>query len=277
VVAGSKIGEFVRALDGDPDAVVTDIWMARAFGLKTDNPTDREHRIIQRIIRTKARELNMRPAQLQAAIWRGSAMYDAERKGKPFKAEEYDAYGAQLLRRARNIFPDYKAFAGSGKKRVALPLPADYELYGMFAHTAKATWEYMGGSRFKRVLLASIRDRLRALSRLHKDVRGDASVRAFLAFTVLEAGLEERRWRRLVANALGGVPSQSAWHAACREAETLLSMGVHFNLAPTTLAKHNPYHDNLGRFTTADGAAVPRHRRNFAYNDSGVLRRTRPL
>ena len=233
-VAGSKIGEFVRALDGDPNAVVTDIWMARAFGLKTDTPTDREHRIIQRIVTTKAKELGMTPSSLQAAIWNGAARADFVRRGRPFPEEDFKGYGSQLLRRARDTDPEFKRTSGSGKNKITLPIPADHEYFGMFSQASVRTWEIIGGSTYKRALLGQIRDRIRTRSRFYKVDRASSALRMLLALTVLEAGLDERKWRRLVSTALGGVPPNGAWESACRDAEPFFNAGRQFNIAAQT-------------------------------------------
>jgi hypothetical protein len=243
VVAGSKIGEFVRALEGDTNAVVTDVWMARAFGLEKE-PTDREFRIIRRILTRKAATLGTTPRDLQAMIWRGIVIGTAKERAvtSPYEPEDYESYGAQLLRRARNIFPEYKQTSGAGKKRVTLPLPADYELFGMLAETAKTTWGYIGGSEYKRQLLGEIRDGLRRRSRFYKaDRDGVAALRVFLALTVLEAGLDRRTWRTLVRRALAARPSDAQWQQANADAEALLTMGVHYDLAPQdAVEKYDP-------------------------------------
>ena len=69
---GIKSNAFARALWGDPNAVVVDVWMIRAFG-RGDWPsmTDRRYRRIAGWIRGIATRLDWPAAEAQAAIWTG--------------------------------------------------------------------------------------------------------------------------------------------------------------------------------------------------------------
>ena len=69
-IRGPKTSAFSRALQGDPDAVVLDVWMAKALAV--------DQRAFARIpvreeatrrIRRVARKLDWTPAETQAAIW----------------------------------------------------------------------------------------------------------------------------------------------------------------------------------------------------------------
>jgi hypothetical protein len=66
---GLKTNAFARAIAGDLNAVVIDIWMCRAAGLGKDSLTTGQYRAISDAVRTVAREHNMAPAVMQALIW----------------------------------------------------------------------------------------------------------------------------------------------------------------------------------------------------------------
>ena len=66
---GLKTNAFARAIAGDQNAVVIDIWMCRAAGLGKDSLTTGQYRAISDAVRTVAREHNMAPAVMQALIW----------------------------------------------------------------------------------------------------------------------------------------------------------------------------------------------------------------
>ena len=68
---GPKTNAFARAIAGDADAVVVDVWMCRAAGLGKDAPNATEYRAIADAIRTLALTpaVCMAPATLQALLW----------------------------------------------------------------------------------------------------------------------------------------------------------------------------------------------------------------
>ena len=68
---GPKTNAFARAIAGDPNAVVVDVWMCRAAGLGKDAPNATEYRAIADAIRSIAATptVNMAPATLQALLW----------------------------------------------------------------------------------------------------------------------------------------------------------------------------------------------------------------
>lgn len=70
-LTGRKISSFAKSLAGDKNAVVVDLWMMRAFGMKTDRPTVKQYTIIESYIREQASIMGIFPCELQAMIWVG--------------------------------------------------------------------------------------------------------------------------------------------------------------------------------------------------------------
>lgn len=66
---GLKTNAFARAIAGDMNAVVVDVWMCRAAGLGKDAPNKREYREIAEAVRQVAEEYRMEPATMQALLW----------------------------------------------------------------------------------------------------------------------------------------------------------------------------------------------------------------
>jgi len=66
---GLKTNAFARAIAGDMDAVVVDVWMCRAAGLGKDAPNKTEYRMIANAVRDVAASYNMQPAVMQALLW----------------------------------------------------------------------------------------------------------------------------------------------------------------------------------------------------------------
>ncbi len=70
---GLKVRSFAKALKGDPDAVVVDRWVMRAFGFpegKTPSPKVYNH--IADLIRARAKANGVTPREYQAALWRAA-------------------------------------------------------------------------------------------------------------------------------------------------------------------------------------------------------------
>jgi hypothetical protein len=68
---GPKTNAFARAIAGDDNAVVVDVWMCRAAGLGKDAPNATEYRAIADAIRAIAGApcMMMAPATMQALLW----------------------------------------------------------------------------------------------------------------------------------------------------------------------------------------------------------------
>jgi hypothetical protein len=73
---GPKTNAFAKAIAGDNDAVVIDVWMMRAAEMKTDSPSQAQYNELSRAVRNVAKEFGLTPRTTQALIWvivRGSA------------------------------------------------------------------------------------------------------------------------------------------------------------------------------------------------------------
>jgi len=81
-VPGRKIMNFIRALEGDENAVVVDIWMCRAFNMINPRvlpngrpywktPTTKEYNFIENYVIQDAKKRGVTPREYQAIIWTG--------------------------------------------------------------------------------------------------------------------------------------------------------------------------------------------------------------
>lgn len=73
---GLKTNAFARAIAGDTDAVVIDVWMCRAAAIGTDSPNKTQYNDLSQAVRNVAEEMGITPRTAQALIWiiiRGSA------------------------------------------------------------------------------------------------------------------------------------------------------------------------------------------------------------
>lgn len=73
---GQKTNAFARAIAGNENAVVIDVWMLRALGIEKKTPTQTQYREMAKAVTTVATKYGMTPRAMQALIWivvRGSA------------------------------------------------------------------------------------------------------------------------------------------------------------------------------------------------------------
>ena len=73
---GPKTSAFARALTGDDQAIVVDVWMLRAAGYTKDSPNKTDYAEISAAIRNVSDKMGLSPRTTQALIWilvRGSA------------------------------------------------------------------------------------------------------------------------------------------------------------------------------------------------------------
>ena len=66
---GQKTNAFARAIAGDEQAVVIDVWMLRALGIEKKTPNQTLYKEMARAVRKVANELGMTPRATQALIW----------------------------------------------------------------------------------------------------------------------------------------------------------------------------------------------------------------
>jgi hypothetical protein len=73
---GPKTNAFARAIAGDQNAVVVDVWMARAAQLETDSPNKTQYAEVSQAVKRVSARYGMTPRTMQALLWilvRGSA------------------------------------------------------------------------------------------------------------------------------------------------------------------------------------------------------------
>jgi hypothetical protein len=66
---GPKTNAFARAIAGDEQAVVVDVWMMRASGIGVDNPNKTQYTEISQAIKTVSAQFGLTPRTTQALIW----------------------------------------------------------------------------------------------------------------------------------------------------------------------------------------------------------------
>jgi hypothetical protein len=73
---GLKTNAFARAIAGDEQAVVIDVWMLRAVGIEKKTPSQSQYNELATAVKKVAFDYGMTPRSMQALIWimiRGSA------------------------------------------------------------------------------------------------------------------------------------------------------------------------------------------------------------
>ena len=66
---GPKTNAFARAIAGDENAVVVDVWMMRAGGFGIDSPNKTQYTDVTNAIKTVANKFSLTPRTTQALIW----------------------------------------------------------------------------------------------------------------------------------------------------------------------------------------------------------------
>ena len=73
---GQKTNAFARAIAGDENAVVIDVWMLRAVGIEKKSPNQSLYNELAKAVTATATKFGMTPRSMQALIWiivRGNA------------------------------------------------------------------------------------------------------------------------------------------------------------------------------------------------------------
>jgi hypothetical protein len=66
---GPKTNAFARAIAGDENAVVVDVWMMRAAGYGVDSPNKTQYTEVTEAIKTVSNKFGLTPRTTQALIW----------------------------------------------------------------------------------------------------------------------------------------------------------------------------------------------------------------
>jgi hypothetical protein len=66
---GLKTNAFAKAIAGDENAVVIDVWMLRAVGIEKKTPNQSQYKEMADAVTKVANELGMTPRATQALIW----------------------------------------------------------------------------------------------------------------------------------------------------------------------------------------------------------------
>lgn len=69
VLGGDKVRAFYRAIMGDGEAVVLDVWMMRAAGWTKASLTHAEYEALATSLTAAARRVGVDPADFQAVVW----------------------------------------------------------------------------------------------------------------------------------------------------------------------------------------------------------------
>jgi hypothetical protein len=66
---GAKTNAFARAIAGNEQAVVIDVWMLRAVGIEKKTPTLNQYKEMVEAVKKTAFDFGMTPRAMQALIW----------------------------------------------------------------------------------------------------------------------------------------------------------------------------------------------------------------
>ena len=66
---GLKTNSFAKAIAGDEQAVVIDVWMLRAVGIEKKTPNQTQYWELVEAVKKTAFDFGMTPRTMQALIW----------------------------------------------------------------------------------------------------------------------------------------------------------------------------------------------------------------
>ena len=107
-LTGQKICAFERAMTGDPDAVVVDLWLARAFGVekryfrkeseleRSGGVSEKTFKAVTLSVQIKAYSMGVQPREASAMIWSGIR--------KQFFPKEKTRYSGYLIKNFSTLF-----------------------------------------------------------------------------------------------------------------------------------------------------------------------------
>lgn len=279
VSRGSKIGQFVAALEGDRNAVVVDRWMARAFKLKKtdsktgkrvpqDSPSEHAFVVIDRLIRSHAAKTGMDPRAVQASIWRAQILRDdPDRKN-------IDSYDRLLQQRAARIpKPKTKEKGPDGKFRPIAPHP-DTEFHEIIPTTAAETWHQIGGSTIARDLLRALLKELRGTLKKLTGALDDGPVdrlHAYAGLIAIAENYNETAWRAHLQHDLGTKADVVTWEEALMVSEWIEAIARMMPEPVDLVEKFNHNHDTRGRFASSAGGASLHPFVNPVMEQAGVI------
>ncbi len=82
-LSGQKVESFQANLLGDKNAVTVDTWIMKVFNKDHDAPSAKEYEEIEKATRRIAKEYNVTPAHMQAALWVGIKAVEGDPNDTP--------------------------------------------------------------------------------------------------------------------------------------------------------------------------------------------------
>lgn len=140
---GRKVLAFSKAMKGDPDAVVVDVWLCRAFGIDSEyfnkqrgathtrSPSKREYETVERYVRRYAKRNGFQAREASSMIWSGIRMINTGKDNTTrFDHALQMKLGTLFPLFAKSIMTDTSPMPfGKYKGKEMVNVPADYLIY----------------------------------------------------------------------------------------------------------------------------------------------------